>query len=310
MYILPVIVFTGLLGNAVSCCVFSGRELRRLSSSVYVIAVLGSDSGILIGLLFVWLEVLGYSFNHRQGICQLLVFLTYVCSFLSVWYIVCITVENFITICYPAKVKEMCTLQRARAVVIIMLIVAMCLYSLSLISTEVKQHAESKRSMCDRKPEYYVMFSVLTYVDSVITLVIPLTVIALMLTTMSVAIANTFRWKKLSPSREMSRKSFVFNCPQVRVTKMLFALSTSFLIMNAPVHIARLHYLVRAFSRSPGVSYNEGLLQLILLFISYANCSIKFFLFLSFSKNFRKSIKKKYYCKLPKCSRPSEPTFV
>ncbi|ESP00276.1 hypothetical protein LOTGIDRAFT_97168, partial [Lottia gigantea] len=243
-YILPVIILTGILGNIVSCRVFRGKELKRLSSSIYVIAVLVSDSGILISLLFVWLEVLGYDYNHHQGMCQVLVFLTYVCSFLSVWYIVCITVENFITICYPTKVTEMCTKKRAKVVVISLFVGAMCLYSLSLRSTEVRTDKNTNKAECVRNPEYHVMFSVLTYADSVITLVIPLTAIALMLATMAVAIAKTFRWKKLSPTRETSRKDFVFNSPQVRVAKMLFALSVSFLIMNAPIHIIRLHYLL------------------------------------------------------------------
>lgn len=56
-YVLPLIIITGLIGNTVSILVFLNRELRRLSSSIYVLAVLMSDMGLLVGLLFVWLEV-------------------------------------------------------------------------------------------------------------------------------------------------------------------------------------------------------------------------------------------------------------
>ena len=60
-YALPIIIIVGLMGNTASFLVFLGRELRKLSSSVYVIAVLTSDTGLLVGLLFVWLEVRTFS---------------------------------------------------------------------------------------------------------------------------------------------------------------------------------------------------------------------------------------------------------
>jgi hypothetical protein len=56
-YVLPCIILSGLLGNLASFLVFLGRDLRKLSSSIYVIASLTSDTGVLINLLFVWLEV-------------------------------------------------------------------------------------------------------------------------------------------------------------------------------------------------------------------------------------------------------------
>lgn len=65
-YVLPVIIITGLPGNVVSILVFLTRDLRRLSSSVYVLAVLMSDIGFLINLFFLWLEVrlVGFSWTR------------------------------------------------------------------------------------------------------------------------------------------------------------------------------------------------------------------------------------------------------
>ncbi|XP_041361208.1 neuropeptides capa receptor-like [Gigantopelta aegis] len=292
-YILPVIVGSGFIGNSLSIWVFFRKSLRKLSSSVYVLAVLVSDTGFLVSLLFVWLEVLGYYLNHAQGVCQVLVYLTYVCSFLSVWYMVCVTVENFITICHPTHVQIMCTRARATTVVIVLALAALIMYSLSVMITKVRQSPGSPRALCEKNLEYQTLTSIFTYVDSIITLLIPLSGIAIMLTAMVLSTANSFRWRtESSPNRELMGRRLSAANPQVRVAKMLFALSVSFLVMNSPIHVVRLYYLLR--SNSPTIadlSYGEGLMHLVLLFVSYSNCSIKVFLFLIFSRNFRKTLR-------------------
>ncbi|XP_046568628.1 somatostatin receptor type 2-like [Haliotis rubra] len=308
-FILPIIVFTGLVGNTISCMVFVGKDLRRLSSSVYVLAVLISDTGTLLCLLSVWLEVLGFGINHMQGICQLFVYLTYVCSFLSAWYMVCITVENFITICHPMKVKVMCTKNRASAVVVILAAAGMLMYCVTVITTHVRTSSYNQQ-LCDQNPDFGFLVSVFTYVDSIVTLLLPVSSIGFMLVAMGFSIANTVRWRKNSPRTDSARRCI--KSPQVRVTKMLFALSTTFLIMNAPLHCMRLYYLLRDSTNAPTqMSHTAALVHLFLLFISYSHCSVKFFLFIGFSRNFRKSLKEVgFMCSVCTKDVNSHPAYV
>ena len=85
---------------------------------------------------------------------------------------------------------------------------------------------------------------------------------------------------------------------QVRVTRMLFALSVSYVVMNAPIHVTRLYYLIRAANVLGGsgqdadcqLTYSEGLINLTLQFITYVHSAGKFWIFLLFSKNFTKSL--------------------
>ena len=81
------------------------------------------------------MQVLGIRLNHEEGACQFLVFLTYACSFLSVWYTVCITVENYIAICHPSKVRTLCTRKRATVVVCVLAVGTLPLYILSAAAT-------------------------------------------------------------------------------------------------------------------------------------------------------------------------------
>ncbi|XP_041361987.1 neuropeptides capa receptor-like [Gigantopelta aegis] len=292
-YVLPSDIFIGLMANLISILVFTGKDLRNLSSSVYVLAVLIADSGSLITMVAVWLEVLKYPINHMQGMCQFFVYLTYICSFLSVWYMVCITVENYITFCHPTRIKIMCTQSRARMVTIALAVGALCLYSVSPFIVDVTSDPNypNYSPTCRPKPSYIVFNDILTYIDSVLTLLVPSVAILLMLTAIVVSIVSSLRKKKRRMVKDQPRAKNKADCPQVRVAKMLFALSSTYLILNLPSHVIRLFFLLRPNDvTQPNITMEEGLMMLIFLYLSYLNSCVKFFLLFAFSANFRKRI--------------------
>jgi len=55
----PIIIGVGVVGNIISCLVFTCTYLRRVSSSVYLAALAVVDSVYLCVLLFSWLVDLG-----------------------------------------------------------------------------------------------------------------------------------------------------------------------------------------------------------------------------------------------------------
>ncbi|KAK6167241.1 hypothetical protein SNE40_021321 [Patella caerulea] len=298
-YVLPTEIFVGLVANVVSILIFFGKELRKMSSSVYVLAVLFADTGFLLSLIFVWLEVLGYRINHMSGVCQFWVYWTYVCSYLSVWYMVCITVENYITICHPTRIKDMCTPKRARIVTVALAVGPALLYSVSLFSTDALYHPGAEQDVCNSKPEFALMNGIVAYIDSILTLLVPSLAMTLLLIAIVIAIVHSIRIKRkrlLKGSKKQKNK--MVKCPQVRVAKMLFALSVTYLILNLPIHVIRLYYLLRPsqYNEAHSMSTHEGMIQLVFLHLSYISCSIKFFLLCAFSANFRKRIRKCLNC--------------
>ncbi|OWF49676.1 neuropeptides capa receptor-like [Mizuhopecten yessoensis] len=304
-YVLPIIVFSGLMGNSLSSYAFLEKGLRNISSSVYVQAVLISDTGVLISLLFVWLEVLGYRFNHMPNLCQFLVYWGYICTFLSVWLVVCITVENYVTICHPARIRSMCTVRRATMVTTSLAFFAMVAYLVSFFTTTVQVYKVGGRNipMCLPSPELRDIASMVAYIDTFITLLIPLILITLMLVAISLAICRSIQNKrKRSALKSSKSKMKMSTIPQVRVAKMLGVLSATFLLLNAPSHITRLYLSFRP-SASSSVTFREAFVQLALQFLYYSNFSVKFLLFFICSRNFRKSFSR--YCK-PACLTTSE----
>jgi hypothetical protein len=116
-----------------------------------------------------------------QGFCQLVIYFTYVCSFLSVWTVVGFTCERFIVVFIPLHRHRFCTRRRAWIVMTCLITFAMLAYSFSFWTSGIigiDQH--STAGYCQPFPQYYQLLHILTSVDTLFTLILPsLTIIVL-----------------------------------------------------------------------------------------------------------------------------------
>jgi len=155
------------------------------------------------------------------------------------------------------------------------------------------------KELCQAIPEYVQYNYIVSYIDTVFTLLVPMLVIIILLTLMTIAIMHSIQRKQ---KRTITKKSADNNgntsssnrkLPQIRVAKMLYTLSLSVVVLNAPSHGFRLKQM---FSGTQFLSGVEARVHLILLFISYCSFSAKFFICLIFSKNFRKLLHNHFCC--------------
>jgi hypothetical protein len=85
---------------------------------------------------------------HRQGWCQLFVYMIYVVSFLSVWFVVCFTVERYLIIRFPLKRQQICRVSRAKVVVVSLTGVALVLYNFAIWTSEVAVLDPHEKPLC------------------------------------------------------------------------------------------------------------------------------------------------------------------
>ncbi|XP_050517196.1 thyrotropin-releasing hormone receptor-like isoform X1 [Diabrotica virgifera virgifera] len=193
LYYIPVIIVTGFLGNLTSCVVLLCTHLKLRSSSYYLAALALADSGYLLCLLVLYCS--SNNFIHlynMQGICQMCIYLTYVFSFLSVWLIVAFTIERFIAVQYPLKKPYICTAKRAKKIVSGLGLVAFLLYIFAFWITDVIDNE------CQLKPKYINFMEVFNYVDTTMTLVLPV----IMIVGMNIMIARSlFKLRKYMQTR-------------------------------------------------------------------------------------------------------------
>ncbi|GFO43331.1 FMRFamide receptor-like [Plakobranchus ocellatus] len=97
LWIPPVLLFLGTMGNTCSFAVLRQKTMRQQSIYIYLCALAVFDSLVLyVGLLRLWLgEITGVDIrNSSSWLCKGTLMLGYTCSDISVWLIVAVTVER------------------------------------------------------------------------------------------------------------------------------------------------------------------------------------------------------------------------
>ncbi|XP_060568509.1 mu-type opioid receptor-like, partial [Ruditapes philippinarum] len=124
-YTIPVICIFGLITNTLSSIVFLQKTLRDSSCSIFLAARGFIDNGFLSTLLIVWIsQTFNLQLGSLSGSCKVIIFLSYICGFISVWLVVFITFENYIRICKPFVVKRICTTALAKVIVAILCLIS------------------------------------------------------------------------------------------------------------------------------------------------------------------------------------------
>jgi hypothetical protein len=179
LYYIPFIIFIGILGNILSCIVFLSTHLKMRSSSYYLAALASADLGFLATLFMVWLSNNdGVQLFNKNGWCQCVVYISSVSSFLSVWLIVAFTVERFIAVQYPLHRPHMCTVARAKMIVLSLTLFSLILHSYSFVTAGIIQHDDM--DTCDMLHEYHETMRIINTIDSIFTLILPLILIIVM----------------------------------------------------------------------------------------------------------------------------------
>ncbi|KAL2745194.1 thyrotropin-releasing hormone receptor-like [Vespula maculifrons] len=200
MYYIPAIILLGLVGNLLSCVVFLNTHLKMRSSSYYLAALATADFGFLVSLLLVWLNnTVGWMVFNKDGWCETLVYVSAVCSSLSVWLIVAFTVERFIAVQYPLHRPHMCTIARAKAIVLILVILALASHSYAFVTAGVVK-VHDGYELCDLKIEYLETMRIISIIDSIASLIAPLVLIIIMNTMIMRNLLRFTRRFKQAPS--------------------------------------------------------------------------------------------------------------
>lgn len=252
-YYVPFLVFFGTFGNTVSVYVFFRTKLKKLSSSYYLSALAISDTVYLIQLFVVWLRFVNIDLFNLPIMCQIMIYLASVCSFTSVWLVLAFTVERFVAVKYPLLRAAVCTVTRAKIVILILTIMGMLLYSPIPMSLEVRYNEKHKMDLCiNRKENVWNIFNTIFNIfDTVVTVIIPLLAITVLNFIISRTIWKLTRVRKKLTNRNrptLSSRKILQNRNKIRtsvssqnqLTEMLLVVSTVCISLNLPSYIARI----------------------------------------------------------------------
>ena len=285
---LPVICGFGLLGNTLSTVTFLRKPLRNSPCSLYL-AVRGvSDNGFLCSLLLVWVSIaFDLRLSQVKGVCQFIIFMTYLCGCVSVWLCVFITFENTFLICNPYLAKNICTQRASKISIISLTVIAVGCYNTSLWIVN---------SDCTHNAKYTSLTQVLVYTDTIFTLVLPTILISILLLVIVYKLLLRMHERKIEVREK--RNGYLkarTSIPIKKVTKMLFVVSLIFFILNVPSHVIRIKLLIGRFLKGQNGAENiERSLQTAFLLLYYMSFSTNFLVYITFGSNFRRIFKKSF----------------
>ncbi|XP_050390726.1 FMRFamide receptor-like [Patella vulgata] len=296
---IPIICIIGIVGNTLAAGAFLSASLRTTSCCLYLAVKCLSDIGFLSSLFIVWLYRVHVPIFNTNGLCQLYVFLSYICAFLSVWLVVIITFENFIRISQPQWVGIICTPRTAKIVIVVCVTMSLIFYNYPLWTAGIVNVDGS--ALCSTREQFQNVVMVLTYVDTFLTLIIPFVIMLILVPLITIAALQAYERKKrlFRNARRESKGS----SPETQVTKLLFAVSVVFLALHTPGHAIRVKLMIVKFLQHVSPSYLDVTLQRLFEIFYYMDFCLSLAVYLIFGANFRKVFAALYF---KKCQRQNE----
>ncbi|KAK2177972.1 hypothetical protein NP493_567g02005 [Ridgeia piscesae] len=119
MCFVPIIV-GGTITNVLNLVVLTKREMRYLSTSVYLLSLAVADFGVMYFELFrVWFEWMDFvrpAVYFTDIYCKFANYLNGVTRDFSNWLVACLTLERVIMVANPYGARRLCTVARARTI--------------------------------------------------------------------------------------------------------------------------------------------------------------------------------------------------
>ncbi|XP_032688896.1 thyrotropin-releasing hormone receptor [Odontomachus brunneus] len=288
LYYTPILVHLGLLGNCLSVCVFFGTKLRRASSSIYLGALAISDSGFLVMIFIYWLSMIRVHLFNMSGFCQFSIYFSTLCSFLSVWLVVAFTVERYVAVKYPLQRQSLCTVARAKIVILCLTILAILLCSPVLWFSGLREVPTGNYTICSLAIGWETWASIYNGIDTVLTFALPLTMIVIFNTLIARNIYKLYHIRRTltiesDASNERDARAARERMPQTKITKMLLFVSSAFLCLNMPSFVLRVFAFYHKASWVVSVQHMCNVLF-------NTSFGINFILYCASGQNFRKEM--------------------
>ncbi|CAF3187022.1 unnamed protein product [Rotaria socialis] len=163
--IMSIIYAMGYIGNTFALITFSSKRLRRISSSIFLLAIAISDIGALLTSLWIFLsDAFGIPLQNYSALaCRFRTFFAYVFMDLSSWCIAGLAFDRYLRIRFPFGSKSLCTPRNAFFVVLTFVLV-LCGINGHYFSPGIGQERGENRSTAhclenrDTYPNYYYFY--------------------------------------------------------------------------------------------------------------------------------------------------------
>lgn len=280
------VVILGVLGNAMAMIVLTRRTMRS-STNIFLTALAGWDTLVLLVVMLL-ICLLELSEPFRQQVFPYIVAYLYPLALAAqtatIWLTVSFTVERYIAVCHPLKAASMCSIPRARLVVLCISVVAVLYnvprwleYSIVRYTDPLNQTCISYAQTSLAKDSIYhkIYFGWLYFL---IMCFIPLC---------SLTILNFFLIRAVRRSKHERKSMNVRESRENNVTIMLVSVVIVFIICQVPALIYNMAYSIDM----PKVSNSKSwtVFSAFRNFLVTLNSAVNFILYCALGQKFRRT---------------------
>ncbi|CAF0825647.1 unnamed protein product [Rotaria sp. Silwood1] len=331
----PCLALLGICGNIICAIIFSTKPLKHVRSSSFLFVLAVSDVFFSFDLLPGWINIyfvrsLYYGANI---ICKIQTYISFVASFLHIWMVLAFTAERFFAVNFPLKHMSKCTPTVSHISILTIVIPVLLFYIYpSFFASEIDKYGQCREK--ESHVHYLNHINIIDTIMTMFLPFILVSIINILIIK-KLFCSNTFRqhvfengssyqcrrtsyWTQYDtdsikkheknktpidkPSSIIRRKRHCHDSTrrhiltELRLTKMLLAISLTCLSLNFPSYYFRL--IIFYEQTKDGLklkeNYNDFTLyrDVLLLYMSYLSYSINIFIYILFGANFRRALKR------------------
>ncbi|CAF1645217.1 unnamed protein product [Adineta ricciae] len=326
-FYIPCLAVLGICGNIICAIVFTTKSLRRLRSSSFLFLLAVGDVFFLIDLIPGWINTNFFRslYHGTTVICKIQTYVSFVASFIHIWMVLAFTAERFLAVNFPLRHMSQCTPRLSRTIILIIISPALVFYIYpSFFASEVDKYGQ-----CREKESHVQYLTHINTIDTIMTMFLPFIVVSILnvLIIRRLFCSNTFRkhvfdngssyqcrrtssWtstptcastrSEKSPivprkkQRQDSTRRHILN--ELRLTKMLLAISLTCLSLNFPSYYLRLIIFYEQANGDSAIDerYSSFALyrDILLHNLSYLSYSVNIVIYILFGANFRRALKR------------------
>lgn len=260
-------VIVGLVANSINIVVFTSKNMRTVSSNVYLLMLAISDSMFLITVtvarILTAIRCLYFPdirfdiYNTNDISCKLLQYMLDVFSNYSAMMILAFTVERYIACYHAIQFKQLCTLQRAWITCVsILVIISVTILPYHVTCMEVVEGQQTCTVSVSQIRADIFVYAYIT--EMLLYRIIPVIVIAVLNVFIIFKILRVHKQRKQRrsaslhhinngkcPNRTNSQSKASKEDKHVQLTVMLIIVSSTYVILILPVLV---HFAIKGLS--------------------------------------------------------------
>ncbi|CAH1784483.1 unnamed protein product [Owenia fusiformis] len=241
MYFKPIVTLLGIGLNGLVVFLLRTPELKAISISSYYIAVGVSDM-IFLGTSFVmWTRKVGFNALLFNGLCQILMYLTYMSYFISTWLLLSPVIQRVVILCNT-------DLEVKKASVVIGFVTSLAILFYSYILWTFGVYDAHMGLVCAPREQYRDLTETLFKIDTIANALIPVVLTLFFLAVfISAMIWRKYKQRKCVRKTPVRLEDYGFSndsgtreCMETLIFILL--VTTTSYIMTLPAAIERLKF--------------------------------------------------------------------